>query len=51
MSSKTARRSSGGLRYCINSAALRFIPREEMKQAGYAKYLPLLEKKQSKAGK
>jgi peptide-methionine (R)-S-oxide reductase len=41
----------GGLRYCINSAALRFIPREEMKQAGYAKYLPLLEKKQSKAGK
>ena len=41
----------GGLRYCINSAALRFIPREEMKQAGYAKYLPLLEKKQSKVKK
>ena len=41
----------GGLRYCINSAALRFIPREEMKQAGYAKYLPLLEKEQIKKGK
>ncbi|MEZ0000346.1 peptide methionine sulfoxide reductase MsrB [Sinorhizobium fredii] len=25
----------GGLRYCINSAALRFIPREEMEPAGY----------------
>ena len=28
-----------GLRYCINSAALRFIPVEEMDQAGYAQYL------------
>lgn len=29
----------GGLRYCINSASLRFIPVEEMDQAGYARYL------------
>jgi len=29
----------GGLRYCINSASLRFIPVEEMDQAGYGKYL------------
>src|SRR5438046_1657251 len=29
----------GGLRYCINSAALRFIPVEEMDQAGYGRYL------------
>ena len=28
-----------GLRYCINSASLRFIPVEEMEKAGYGKYL------------
>jgi peptide methionine sulfoxide reductase msrA/msrB len=28
-----------GLRYCINSASLKFIPVEEMDQAGYGKYL------------
>lgn len=32
----------GGLRYCINSAALRFIPEAEMKDAGYEEYLSLL---------
>jgi methionine-R-sulfoxide reductase len=29
----------GGLRYCINSASLKFIPVEEMKKAGYGQYL------------
>lgn len=29
----------GGMRYCINSAALRFIPVEEMDQSGYSDYL------------
>ncbi|MCC8170944.1 MAG: peptide-methionine (R)-S-oxide reductase MsrB [Parabacteroides sp.] len=35
----------GGLRYCINSASLRFIPQAKMKEEGYAGYLPLLEMK------
>lgn len=34
---------SGGLRYCINSAALRFVPYDEMAVAGYADYLFLFE--------
>jgi peptide-methionine (R)-S-oxide reductase len=32
-----------GLRYCINSAALRFIPVERLAQEGYARYLPLFQ--------
>lgn len=34
----------GGLRYCINSVALRFIPKDQMAAAGYGKYLSQLEK-------
>lgn len=33
----------GGLRYCINSASLRFIPLEKMKEEGYAQYISLLK--------
>ena len=33
-----------GLRYCMNSAALRFIPREDLVKEGYGKYLKLFEK-------
>lgn len=36
-------RSRGGLRYCINSAALRFIPEEQMDAQGYGAYLDQLE--------
>jgi peptide-methionine (R)-S-oxide reductase len=36
-------REHGGLRYCINSASLRFIPREEMEAAGYGDYLDQVE--------
>ncbi len=32
-------------RYCINSAALRFIPVEKLKEEGFAEYLPLFEPK------
>jgi peptide methionine sulfoxide reductase msrA/msrB len=32
-----------GLRYCMNSAALRFIPKEEMEAEGYGEYLGLFD--------
>jgi peptide-methionine (R)-S-oxide reductase len=34
---------SGGLRYCINSASLRFIHRDDMEAAGYGAYLDQVE--------
>ncbi|MFZ1814066.1 MAG: peptide-methionine (R)-S-oxide reductase MsrB [Rhizobiaceae bacterium] len=33
----------GGLRYCINSAALRFVPLDQMETQGYAEYLDQVE--------
>ena len=35
----------GGLRYCINSASLKFIPLEEMKAKGYGDYIKLVDTK------
>ncbi len=34
-----------GLRYCMNSAALRFIPKEHLEREGYGQYLKLFEEK------
>ena len=33
----------GGLRYCINSASLRFVPRDQMEAQGYGAYLDQVE--------
>lgn len=34
-----------GIRFCINSAALRFIPKEDLEKEGYSEYKSLFEKK------
>lgn len=40
-------KETGGLRYCINSAALRFIPYEEMEAEGYGEYRALFGENQT----
>jgi len=39
-----------GERFCINSAALRFIPVKKLKEEGYGQYLSLFQAQQQKAG-
>ena len=36
-------KSEGGLRYCINGASLKFIPKEDLEKEGYGQYLDLFE--------
>jgi len=38
----------GGMRYCINSASLRFIPAEDLEKEGYGEYLALFKKENKK---
>ncbi len=37
----------GGLRYCMNSASLRFIPKDDLEREGYGEYLSLFGKEKS----
>jgi peptide-methionine (R)-S-oxide reductase len=39
-------KEAGGLRYCVNSASLRFIPRDDLEKEGYGEYLSLFDEKE-----
>jgi len=42
-------RDEGGLRYCINSASLRFVPLDELESEGYGAYRKLFESREKGA--
>lgn len=44
-------KDKGGLRYCINSAAIEFIPKEKMKALGYEKFVALFDETDDKINK
>jgi peptide methionine sulfoxide reductase MsrB len=41
---------AGGLRYCMNSAAFRFIRRDDLEQEGYGEYRKLFEPGEKERG-
>ena len=43
-------REAGGLRYCINSASLRFIPLDELESEGYGIYRKLFDTQENEEG-
>jgi peptide-methionine (R)-S-oxide reductase len=43
--------ADGGLRYCINSAALRFVPYEDLDAEGYGRYKKVLDEAQNRTEK
>jgi methionine-R-sulfoxide reductase len=43
-------RELGGLRYCMNSASMRFIPVEKLEEEGYGEYLSLFQQNDSSDG-
>ena len=42
-------RDRGGLRYCINSASLRFVPLADLEKEGYGEYRDLFESKETQS--